>query len=123
MVSKGVRELLWSHLEGNGRVSHPVFRRIPSANYMCAQNVHTTHIATNMKNIKNNALLYIEHSYNKTYNYYKSIAKTILNLLSSGLHTPQGWLTRGSTHLVLMDSTRNCSLDPPSGTHLEFFCW
>jgi hypothetical protein len=29
----------------------------------------------------NNALLYITHSYNKTYNYYKSIAETILNLL------------------------------------------
>jgi hypothetical protein len=29
----------------------------------------------------NNALLYIEHSYNKTYNYYKCIAETILNLL------------------------------------------
>ena len=48
---------------------------------MCAQDVHTTHIATNMENIKNNALLYIEHNYNRTYNYYRSIAKTILNLL------------------------------------------
>jgi hypothetical protein len=40
-------------------LSHPVFQRRPSANYMCAQDVHTTHIATNMENIKNNALLYI----------------------------------------------------------------
>jgi hypothetical protein len=39
---------------------------------MCAQDVHTTHIETNMENIKNNALLYIEHSYIKTYNYYKA---------------------------------------------------
>ena len=62
-------------------MSHPVFQRIPSANYMCAQDVHTTHIATNMENIKNNALLYIEHNYNRTYNYYRSIAETILNLL------------------------------------------
>jgi hypothetical protein len=62
-------------------VSHPVFRRIPSANYMCAQDVHTTHIVTNMENIKINALLYIDHSYNRTYNYYRSIAETILNLL------------------------------------------
>jgi hypothetical protein len=46
---------------------------------MCAQDVHTTHIATNIENIKNNALLYIEYSYNKTYYYYKSIAKTIPN--------------------------------------------
>ena len=28
-------------------VSHSVFRRIPSANYMCVQNVQTTHIETN----------------------------------------------------------------------------
>jgi len=41
-------------------LSHPVFQRIPSANYMCPQDVHTTHIATNMENIKNNVLLYIE---------------------------------------------------------------
>jgi hypothetical protein len=40
-----------------------------------------THIAINIENIKNNALLYNEHSYNKTYNYYKSIAETILDLL------------------------------------------
>jgi len=53
-------------------VSHPVFQKIPSGNYMCAQNVHMPHIATNMENIKNNALLYIsKHSYYKTYNYYK----------------------------------------------------
>jgi len=38
-------------------LSHPVFQRRPSTNYMCAQDVHTTHIATN--NIKNDALLYI----------------------------------------------------------------
>ena len=62
-------------------MSHPVFQRIPNANYMCAQDVHTTHIAINIENIKNNALLYIEHNYNRTYNYYKSIAKTMLNLL------------------------------------------
>ena len=48
---------------------------------MCAQDVHTTHIVTNMENIKNNALLYIEHNYNRTYNYYRSIEETILNLL------------------------------------------
>jgi len=41
-------------------LSHPVYQRIPSANYMCAQDVHTTHIATNTENIKNNALLYIK---------------------------------------------------------------
>jgi hypothetical protein len=56
---------------------------------MCAQDVHTTHIATNIKNIKNNALLYIEHSYNKTYNYYKAQWKLYLNFYS-GHHTPQG---------------------------------
>jgi hypothetical protein len=48
---------------------------------MCAEDVHMTHIATNMENIKNNASLYMEHSYHKTYNYYKSIAESILNLL------------------------------------------
>ena len=63
------------------RVSHPVFQRRPSANYMCAQDVHMTHIATNMENTKNNALLYIKHNYNKIYNYYRSIEETILNLL------------------------------------------
>jgi hypothetical protein len=62
-------------------LSHPVFRRILNANYMCVQDVHTTHIATKIENIKNNALLYLKHSYNKTYNYYKSIVETILNLL------------------------------------------
>jgi len=41
-------------------LSHPVFQRIPSANYMCAQDVHTTHIVINMENIKNNALLHIK---------------------------------------------------------------
>jgi hypothetical protein len=40
-----------------------------------------TYITINMEIIKNNALLYFEHSYDKTYNYYKSIAETILNLL------------------------------------------
>jgi hypothetical protein len=44
---------------------------------MCAQDVHTTHIV----NMKSNALLYIDHSYNRTYNYYKSIAETIFDLL------------------------------------------
>jgi hypothetical protein len=39
---------------------------------MCVQDVHTTHIATNMENIENNALLDIEHSYIKTDNYYKA---------------------------------------------------
>jgi virulence-associated protein VapD len=62
-------------------MSHLVFRKIQSANYMCAQDIHMTHIGKNIENIKNNALLYIKHSYNKTYNYYKSIAETILNLL------------------------------------------
>ena len=62
-------------------LSHPVFQTRPNANYMCAQEVHTTHIAINMENIKNNALLYIKYSYNKTYNYYKSIVEIILNLL------------------------------------------
>jgi hypothetical protein len=47
-------------------MSHLVFQRIPSANYMCAQDVHMTHIVTNMEIIMNNSLLYIEHSYNKT---------------------------------------------------------
>jgi hypothetical protein len=28
---------------GRHGVSHPVFRRIPGANYMCAQDVHMTH--------------------------------------------------------------------------------
>jgi hypothetical protein len=38
-------------------------------------------MATNMENIKNNALLYFEHNYTKTYNYYKSKVETILNVL------------------------------------------
>ena len=67
---------MWSR-----RVVAPGFQRIPNANYMCVYDVHTTHIAINMENIKNNALLYIKYSYNKTYNYYKSIVEIILNLL------------------------------------------
>ena len=73
---------------------HLVLRRIPSTNYMCAQDIHTTHIATNMENIKNNALLYIEHNYNRIYNYYRSIEKLFL-IFSLGLYTPQGRLTGG----------------------------
>ena len=72
-----------------------VFQRKPSANYICAQDVHTTHIAINMENIKNNALLYIEHTYNMTYNCYKSIADTILNLLF-GTPYSIGTLTGGA---------------------------
>jgi hypothetical protein len=86
-------------------VSHPVFRRIPSGNYMCAHDVHTTYIATNMENIKNNALLYIEHSYNKTYNYYESIAETILNLLFGAPYSI-GMVDWGSTRLVLLETFR-----------------
>ena len=74
---------------------------------------------TNMENIKNNALLYIEHNYNRTYNYYRSIAETILNLLF-GTPYSTGMVDWGNTRLVLMDSTRNSSLDPPSGTHPGF---
>jgi hypothetical protein len=72
---------------------------------MCAQDVHTTYIAINMENIKNNALLYIEHTYNRTYNYYKSIAETILNL---PFRTPYstGTVDWGSTHLVLLEQLR-----------------
>jgi hypothetical protein len=79
---------------------------------MCAQDVHTTHMATNMENIKNNVLLYIEHSYNKTYNYYKSIAETILNLLFGapysigmvdwGKHSPS---TQGLCKKLFISST------------------
>jgi hypothetical protein len=87
---------------------------------MCAQDVRTTHIATNLENIKNNALLYIEHSYNKTLQLLQKQAETILDLLSLGRHTPHGRLTGGSTRLVSMDSVRNSSLDPPSGTHPGF---
>ena len=86
---------------------------------MCAQDVHMTHIATNMENVKNNALLYIEHNYNRTYNYYRSIAETILNLLF-GIPYSTGTVDWGNTRLVLMDSTRISSLDPPFGTHLGF---
>ena len=63
------------------QVSHPVFERIPSANYMCAQDVHTTYIATNMENIKNNALLYIETQLQQDLHLLQSIAETTLNLL------------------------------------------
>jgi len=41
-------------------LSHPVFQRRPSANYMCAQDVHMTHIATDMVNIRSNVLLHSE---------------------------------------------------------------
>ena len=82
-------------------LSHLVFRRIPSTNYTCAQDVHTTYIATNMENIKNNALLYIEHNCNRTYNYYRSIAETILDLLF-GTPYSTGTVDWGSTRLVLL---------------------
>jgi hypothetical protein len=63
---------------------------------MCAQDVHTTHIETIMENIMNNALLYIEYSYNKTYNYHKSIAETILNLLFGAPYS-RGTIDLGET--------------------------
>jgi hypothetical protein len=72
---------------------------------MCAQDVHTTHIETNMENIMNNVLLYIEHSYNKTYNYYKSIAETILNLLFGAPYST-GIVDWGNTRLILMETFR-----------------
>ena len=50
----------WRHEATLPSLSHPVFQRIPSTNYMCAQDVHTTHIATNMEIIKDNPLLNIE---------------------------------------------------------------
>jgi hypothetical protein len=79
---------------------------------MGAQDVHTTHIETNIDNIKNNALLYIEHSYNKTYNYYKSIAETILNLLFGAPYSI-GMVDWGKP-------LGNSSLKSPSGTHPGF---
>ena len=54
-ISKSAEHSLSFFKALRGGVSHPVFQRIPSANYICAQDVHTTHIATNMENIKNNA--------------------------------------------------------------------
>jgi hypothetical protein len=58
-----------------------------------------------MENIKNNALLYLKHSYNKTYNYYKSIAETILNLLFRAPYST-GMVDWGSTRLVLLKTFR-----------------
>ena len=75
-----------------------------------------THIATNMDIIKDNALLHIETYLQQDLH----LLQSIILIFSLGLHTPQGWLTRGNTLLVLMDSTRNSSLDPPSGTHPGF---
>ena len=43
-----------------------------------------------------------EHSYNKTYIYYKSQGNLFL-IFSSGLHTPQERLTGGNTRLVLLE--------------------
>ena len=68
---------------------------------MCAHDVHTIHIATNIENIKNNALLYIEHNYNRTYNYYGSIAEIILNLFF-GTPYSTGTVDLESARLVLL---------------------
>jgi hypothetical protein len=71
-----------------------------------------------MENINNNALLYIEHSYNKTYNYYKSIAETILNLLFRSPYST-GTVDWGSTRLVLLDLSKKLftwiTISYPSG--------
>ena len=82
-----------------------------------------THIETNMENNKNNALLYIEHNYNRTYNYYRSIAETILNLLFGtpystgtvdwGKHSP---ITLG---LILDDSSLESTIWYPSGIFVD----
>jgi len=76
---------------------------------MCAQDVHTTHIVINMENIKNNVLLHIKHTYNRTFNYYKNIAETILNLLF-GTPYSTGTVDWGSTRLVLLEHLRELLL-------------
>jgi len=48
-------------------VSHLVFCRIPSTNYMCVEDIHTTHIVTNMEIIKDNVLLHIKASVSAPY--------------------------------------------------------
>jgi hypothetical protein len=73
-----------------------------------------------MENIKNNALLYIEHTYNRTYNYYKSIAKTILNLLF-GTPYSTGTVDWGAlTWYSWNNLGKHITLEPPSGTHPGF---
>jgi hypothetical protein len=83
---------------------HPVFQRRPNTHYMCAQDVQTTHIATDMEIIKETILYYIsKHSYNKTYNYYKNIEETILNL-HFGSPYSTGTVNWGYTRLVFLNS-------------------
>ena len=48
---------------------------------MCAQGVHTTHIATNMEFIKDNALLYLKTYLHQDLLLLQSTAEATLNLL------------------------------------------
>ena len=59
---------------------------------MCAQDVHTTHIATNMENIKDNTLLYIETLLHQDLSVLQSVGGTTpdTNGRPHGLR-PQGW--------------------------------
>ena len=90
-------------------LSHPVFKRILSANYMCAQDVHTTHIATNMENIKNNALLYIGTLLQQGLHLLQSMVETIIYLLF-GSPFSTGTVDWGYTRLVLLEHLRELRL-------------
>jgi len=61
-----------------------------------------THIATNMGNINNNALLYIETYLQQGLHLLQSTTETILNLLFGSPYSV-GTVDWGSTHLVLLE--------------------
>ena len=60
------------------------------------------HIATNMGNINNNALLYIETYLQQGLHLLQSTTETILNLLFGSPYSV-GTVDWGSTHLVLLE--------------------
>ena len=101
-------------------LSHLVFQRRPSANYMCAQNVHMTHIVTIMKIIKDKCFIIYQ---NIVTSRLTSITKhsrsySISSVRDSILHR-DGWLEE---HLpsTLGTSPVTHHLNPPSGTHPGF---
>jgi hypothetical protein len=77
---------------------------------MCAQDVHTTHIVTNMENIKNNALLYIETQLH-----------TILTSITK--HSGNYYISSLQVSILHRDSWLGEHSPSTHGTPWELFTW
>jgi hypothetical protein len=76
---------------------------------MCAQDVHTTHIATKMEIIKETMLYYISNIVTTDLTLLQSIAETILYLLFGSPYST-GTVDWGYTRPVLLEHLRELHL-------------